>query len=535
MSDIHCVETGLRPLGPWELLRALTVAADQAQKHEGITEVTASDIVAIANRHARTCELTTDLPQVLATLLADVAVSLPFRQGDLQSLFGGHLADVFAGLNGHWIHWEDPETFVDLFSRMEHAAAREAMRAWLEQSVRQKMMETVHAFILGSMTAGEPEELEDIRRRATLLRDFLVSEGYVVHAPCRNPPAARPSEEVTEEDQVAMARAALVITLSDPPALGVGILLGEATRSNPAAVFITHLGRQVSPLVGITGDPGPHWVDNIDDDAMMLADVAKMLHDIRPEILGAAARKRETWNRVTGLFDEYAESYEFSRALGLDIVVPGHRGDRVRLVCTHLEVFATATYEELRAISNSINALLFEAEFPGEGAGSGRHELAAPAEATRSTGQETNGYRATTHTSRDPNDQTLGAGAREPHTPQQRPPMAPGPAPEVDSAMGDDWDQPPLFSGYTRHESADHHPDVPDEVELGEWLDSWEINSAEMANQVLRLSESSYQRLLHEARVTRYRESLAGAGASRVELASPDDWIYFYRHILGGM
>jgi hypothetical protein len=298
-----------------------------------------------------------------------------------------------------------------------------------------------------------------------------------------------------------IARADIVIALLDPAAHGVGILLGEAARSHPAVIFVAEACTDITPLAAIIGDPEPTRVTYVTE-ASMATEVERALVQRRVSIHRRAAHRRMRASNSMETFEEYAQAYKFALDSGLTLEVPDHPDYRVRLICTSIESFRAATQSELEDICKALNDLLY---------GPDPFERPADEMVTEPAAQS------------DPADETPPQDTEdEPDDDDED---------DVDDFI-DEWDQPSLFSAFTRHTEA-----APGELPPG-WreanpLTKDELDFADTANEFLLLPEREFRRMVHEARVVRYREALAGAGVSRAHFGDAQAWVTFWRVHLG--
>jgi len=458
----------------------------------------------IAEGHRRTSgETTGSGPDALASVLAALATHIAFGdlldETELRQLYVAVVSDALASRNQHFIEWDDDQSYPPALNQARNNGNQGPLYDWYCDHLAPQPEVQLFAVIIGAMTDGEELKIKAVRRRASAIKLVLERHGYAVHAPCTGPPSGRDPAVVVQDDVDKIARADVVIALLDPAAHGVGILLGEAARSHPSVVFVAEACTDITPLAAIIGDPEPTRVNYITD-ASMATEVERALIRRRDSIQHRAARRRLRASNLMETFEEYSQAYQFALDTGLTLEVPDQPDYRVRLICTSITSFRAATQSELEDICKELNDLLY-----------GPDQFASSAESPQQTGLvadvSSTGEEATNSDNRD--DGT-----------------------DPDDEVFDEWDQPALFPEFTRHTEA-AVDDLPPGWRTINPLTGSELDFAEISNEFLELNEREFRRMVHEARVVRYRESLSGAGVSRAHFGDARAWITFWRVNLG--
>jgi hypothetical protein len=516
MSDNDNPRT-VQPLKQHELAHLFVVArrlhagrhapVEDTSFESEIVDFPGEDFQAIAAAHARTCAdtLPTDasadafldaLAQVMAALATHIAFSDLVDDIELRQLYTAVVSDALADRNQHFIEWDEPESFPPALNQARTHGDQRPLQIWYREHHARQPDLRLFAVIIGAMTDGEEIKIKAVRSRASVIKRVLERHGYAVHAPCTGPPSGRDPEVVVSDDVDKIARADIVIALLDPAAHGVGILLGEAARSHPAVIFVAEACTDITPLAAIIGDPEPTRVTYITE-ASMATEVERALVERHDSILRRAAHRRRRASNSMETFDEYSQAYQFALDSGLTLEVPDHPDYRVRLICTSIESFRAATQSELEDICKALNDLLYGPD-PFERPA----DQATPEPATQA----------------DPVDET--------------PPKDEDNDDEDDDDFIFEWDQPSLFDEFTRHTEAARGELRPGWRKVNP-LTKDELDFAETANEFLLLPEREFRRMMHEARVVRYREALAGSGVSRAHFGDAQAWVTFWRVHLG--
>jgi len=468
-------------------------------------------ITAVAVAHDRMCAdaISADasaeafldtLAQVMAVLATHIAFSDLVDDSELRQLYTAVVSDALAARNQHFIEWDEHESFPPSLNQARTHGDQRPLQVWYREHLVHQSDLRLFAVIIGAMTDGEEIKIKAVRSRASVIKRVLERHGYAVHAPCTGPPSGRDPEVVVSDDVDKIARADIVIALLDPAAHGVGILLGEAARSHPAVFFVAEACTDITPLAAIIGDPEPTRVTYITE-ASMASEVERALVERRDSILRRAARRQLRASDSMETFEEYSQAYQFALDSGLTLEVPDHPDYRVRLICSGIESFRAATQSELEDICKALNDLLYGPDPFVRATEQPVEEPAAQAERLDETSQQE---------AEDESDDDDG----------------------YDDNFIEDWDQPTLFGDFTRHTEA-----APGELRRG-WrkvnpLTQVELDFADTANEFLLLPEREFRRMVHEARVVRYREALAGAGVSRAHFGDAQAWVTFWRVHLG--
>lgn len=466
------------------------------------TDLDRAQLRTIAEAHRKACgEPAGSTSEMLASVMATLATHIAFGEliegATLRQLYVAVVCDALASRNGHFIEWDDGQSFSSALNQARTNGDNGQLRDWYKDHLTHSPAVPLFAVIIGAMTDGEELKIKAVRSRATAIKLVLERHGYTVHAPCTGPPSGRDPAVVVEDDVDKMARADVVIALLDPAAHGVGIMLGEAARSHPAVIFVAEACTDITPLAAIVGDPDPTRVTYVTD-AQMATQVERALIRRRGALQERAARRQQRATNSMETFEEYRQAYQFALDSGLTVAVPDHPAYRVRLICTSITSFRAATQSELQDICNALNDLLYGPD----------HFEPPPVEVAQDTDVLVE------------NLATGGVSALNDHKS------------ELDEDTVDEWDQPALFPHFTRHTEVAAEDLPPDWREVNPLTGS-EMHFAEISNEFLILNEREFRRMLHEARVVRYRESLGGAGVSRAHFGDVQAWITFWKVNLG--
>ncbi|RNL62700.1 hypothetical protein EFK50_13185 [Nocardioides marmoriginsengisoli] len=484
--------------------REAPVGADVTFETEA-ADLDRAQVTNIAHAHRRTCaEVAESSLESLASVMAALATHIAFADllddPELRRLYASVVSDSLAGRNQHFIEWDDDQTFPPALDQARNSGSQGPLLDWYEDHLEPQPAIQLFAVIIGAMTDGEEMKIKAVRSRATAVKLVLERHGYAVHAPCTGPPSGRDPAVVVQDDVDKIARADIVIALLDPAAHGVGILLGEAARSHPAVIFVAEACTDITPLAAIVGDPDPTRVTYITD-ASMATEVERALIRRRDALRARAARRRLKATNSMETYDEYSQAYRFALDSGLTLEVPDHPDYRVRLICTSMTSFRAATQTELEDICTALNDLLY-----------GPDQFEKPAEAA----QESEPGAEDTSIADKPSVDGKGDVVED----------------DQDDEFVEEWDQPSLFQDFTRHTEA-ATGELPPGWRKVNPLTERELNFAEISNEFLELNQREFRRMVHEARVVRYRESLAGAGVSRAHFGDARAWLTFWKVNLG--
>lgn len=329
-----------------------------------------STLSPIIKEHRRSCSRKTgDVYEIAADLIDQLAGTSVTTGGWEPSAFIGKALDAYASCNSLYVDWEDADATEGFNSMIDLACSGRATRAqfvrwaksvlvpleddgtWGWSATRDEHPEplTLHAIILGPMTDVDHEQAKTTRALACAIRIELEGHGFTVHAPCADEALARDTQTIANEDRRELARSNLVVVLTHPPALGVGMLLGLSTRTNPVILALTELCTEVTPLAAILGGVSSETYSTVSD---AVEKVRRTATRRASEILAHAALLRHRREEHGAQFREYEREYRKSSHLtSFDPMFDS----AARLMCTELDVFLTATHWELTHIADAFN------------------------------------------------------------------------------------------------------------------------------------------------------------------------------------
>ncbi|QTE30050.1 hypothetical protein [Pengzhenrongella sicca] len=473
-----------------------------------------------------------------AQLTADLLDANLASQRDFVVLFTAVVLDKLLAVNDSKLRWTNPDSYPPALASSRASGDTELLAAWIDADRSHRHRGKKVAVILGAMTPHDiaTDGLLQVRHRAACLKVMLEDLGYRVHAPCAMPGSKRPAGEAADEDIVQVTIADLVVALSDPPALGVGILLGEAARGHPRTLIASESTTDLTPITSIVSTmPGSDDDQSplLNGDFVPFLSEEELISEVRARVVARSAdierrhtKKIRNLEQKYEMFEEYRDSYSFAISSGIEIAVPDVLTYRVRLICTRIEVFATATPDELTDISEAINNALYGPEIELDDIANSDHlEFSAASDNDPSP----------------PTANLVHPGTQDIETTELLavkvvdlgvPAPAHSRTPDLAERErrlfdGVQFQQPVLFEGFTN--VPQFEPNLPEGV--SENLTPHELYFAEVARYDMQLSDADYAYMLQKARGERLLESVS-SGASRLDFGSAPAWVVFWRQNL---